>query len=58
MISPQTQKLVQVVFEGGSLAVADGMFANSNLTQKVSLHKRWTVGIITNSKYGIMKTTV
>lgn len=58
MISPQTQKLVQVVFEGGSLAIADGQFANSNLTQKVSLHKRWVVGLITNSKYGIMKTTV
>lgn len=58
MISPQTQKLAQVVFEGGSLAIADGQFANSNLTQKVSLHKRWAVGLITNSKYGIMKTTV
>lgn len=58
MISPKTQKLVQVVFEGGSLAIADGQFANSNLTQKVSLHKRWVVGLITNSKYGIMKTTV
>lgn len=58
MISPQTQKLVQVVFEGGSLAIADGQFANSNLTQKVSLHKRWAVGLITNSKYGVMKTTV
>lgn len=58
MISPQTQKLVQVVFEGGSLTIADGQFANSNLTQKVSLHKRWVVGLITNSRYGIMKTTV
>ena len=58
MISPQTQKLVQVVFEGGSLAIADSQFGNSNLTQKVSLHKRWVVGLITNSKYGIMKTTV
>lgn len=58
MISPQTQKLVQVVFEGGSLAIADGQFANANLTQKVSLHKRWCVGLITNAKYGIMKTTV
>ena len=58
MISPQTQKLVQVVFEGGSIAIADGQFANSNLAQKVSLHKRWVVGLITNSKYGIMKTTV
>ena len=58
MISPQTQKLVQVVFEGGSLSIADGQFANSNLTQKVSLHTRYVVGLITNSKYGIMKTTV
>lgn len=58
MISPQTQKLVQVVFEGGSLAIADGQFANSNLTQKVSLHKRWCCALITNAKYGIMKTTV
>lgn len=58
MISPQTQKLVQVVFEGGSLAIADGQFGNSNLTQKVSLHKRWCCALITNSKYGIMKTTV
>ena len=58
MISPQTQKLVQVVFEGGSLAIADNQFGTANLTQKVSLHKRWAVGLITNSKYGIMKTTV
>lgn len=58
MISPQTQKLVQVVFEGGSLAIADGQLGSSNLTQKVSLHKRWGVGLITNAKYGIMKTTI
>lgn len=58
MISPQTQKLVQVVFEGGTLSIADGQFANSNLTQKVSLHTRFVVGLITNAKYGIMKTTV
>ena len=58
LISPQTQKLVQVVFEGGSLAIADAQFGNSNLSQNVSLHKRWTVGLITNAKYGIMKTTI
>jgi hypothetical protein len=58
LMSPQTQKLVQVVFEGGSLAIADAQFGTANLSQKVSLHKRWTVGLITNSKYGIMKTTI
>jgi len=57
-ISPQTQKLAQVVFEGGSLAIADSMFGTANLSQKVSLHKRWAVGIITNAKYGHMKVTV
>lgn len=50
MISPQTQKLVQVVFEGGTLSIADGQFANSNLTQKVSLHTRYAVALITKCK--------
>ena len=57
-LSPQTQKLVQVVFEGGSLAIADNQFGTANLTQKVSLHKRYIVGLITNAKYGIMKTSI
>lgn len=54
-LSPQGQKLVQVVFEGNSLSIADDQFDNENLTQKVSIHKSWAVGVITNSKYGIMK---
>lgn len=57
-LSPQTQKLVQVVIEGDTLAITDGQFDNANLTQRTSLHKRWGVGLITNSKYGIMKVTV
>ncbi|MDE6149538.1 MAG: hypothetical protein K2F81_05520 [Ruminococcus sp.] len=57
-VSPQTRKLVQIVFEGDTLAITGDQFGNSNLTQKSSLHKRWAVGLITNSKYGIMKTTV
>jgi len=58
MISPQSQKLVQLVLEGGSLAIADSQYGAANLSQKVSLHKRWGVGLITNAKYGIMKVTV
>lgn len=57
-ISPQTQKLVQVVLEGNTLAISDSQFGNANLTQRTSLHKRWGVGLITNAKYGIMKVTV
>lgn len=58
MISPQSQKLVQVVFEGNTLSITDDQFANANLVQKATMHKRWACGMITNSKYGIMKTTV
>lgn len=57
-VSPQTRKLVQIVFEGDTLAIVGEQFGNANLTQKSSLHKRWAVGLITNSKYGIMKTTI
>ena len=57
-VSPQTQKLVQVILEGNTLAIQDGQFTNANLIQRTSLHKRWGVGLITNAKYGIMKVTV
>lgn len=57
-VSPQTQKLVQIVLEGDTLAITDSQFGNANLTQRTSLHKRWGVGLITNAKYGIMKVTV
>ena len=57
-VSPQSQKLFQIVLEGDTLAITDNQFANANLTQKTSLHKRWAVGLITNAKYGMMKVTV
>lgn len=57
IISPQTQKLVQVVLEGDSLTINDGLHDGANLTIKNSLHKRWAVGLITNAKYGIVKVS-
>lgn len=57
IISPQTQKLVQIVFEGDSLNINDGLYDGANLTIKNSLHKRWAVGLITNAKYGIIKVS-
>ena len=57
IISPQTQKLVQIVFEGDSLSINEGLTDGANLTIKNSLHKRWKVGLITNAHYGIVKVS-
>jgi len=54
-ISPGSQSLVKVVFEGETISVNDSNLQNANLTMDTTLHKRWVVGIITNAKYGIMK---
>jgi hypothetical protein len=57
ILSPQTQKLVQIVFEGDSLSINEGLTDGANLTIKNSLHKRWKVGLITNAHYGIVKVS-
>jgi len=48
-------KLLKVVFEGETLSFVDAMASNANLTMNNSMHKRWATGIVTNSKFGIMK---
>lgn len=57
ILSPQTQKLVQIVFEGDALTINEGYTDGANLTIKNSLHKRWKVGLITNAHFGIMKVS-
>lgn len=54
-IASNSQSLVKIVFEGETISIADSQYANANLTQDVTMHKKWVVGIVTNSKYGIMK---
>lgn len=54
-VSPGTQKLIQIVFEDEGLYIADDVFANGNLIQNASMHKGWVVGMITNSKHGVMQ---
>lgn len=54
-VASNSQSLVKVVIEGDTITVQDDVLANANLTMDVSLHKRWAVGVITNSRYGIMK---
>ncbi len=57
-ISPGAPKLVKIVIEGGSLSFSDDYASNGNLTQVSSLHKRFGVGLVSNSKYGIMKVSL
>ena len=57
-ISPGAQKLVKIVIEGGSLTFSDDFASNGNLTQVSSLHKRFGVGLVSNSKFAIMKVTI
>ena len=57
-ISPGAQKLVKIVIEGGSLTFSDDFASNGNLTQVSSLHKRFGVGLVTGSKFAIMKVTI
>ena len=57
-ISPGAQKLVKIVIEGGSLTFSDDFASNGNLTQVSSLHSRFGVGLVSNSKFGIMKVTL
>jgi hypothetical protein len=54
-ISSGVQSLVKVVLEGETISIADATFANANLSQNITLHKRWVVGVVSNAKHGVMK---
>lgn len=54
-IASNSQSLVKVVFEGETISVNDAQLSNANMTMDTSLHKRWAVGIVSNSKYGILR---
>jgi hypothetical protein len=53
-IASPSQSIVKLVLEGDTITVQDAMLANANMTQDITLHKRWATGIVTNSKFGIM----
>ena len=57
-ISPGAPKLIKIVIEGGSLTFSDDFASNGNLTQVSSLHSRFGVGLVSNSKFAIMKVTI
>ena len=57
-LSPGAQRLVHIVLEGDTLTIDSGEFGDANLTRKLTMHKRWATGIVTNAKYGIMQVSV
>lgn len=55
LVSPGLQKLVKVVLGGEGLHIVDPEFARGNLVQNATIQKAWATGIITNSKFGVIK---
>lgn len=53
-IATNAQKLVKIAIEGDTLAFSDVAASSAKLMESQTLQKRWKVGLITNSKYGIM----
>jgi len=55
ILSPGTDKLLKLVFEGGTIASTDNSFDNANLLQTSTMMKRWAVSAITSSVAGIIQ---
>lgn len=53
-ISTNVNKLVKVAIEGDIMSFTDIASDTATLTETQTIQKRWAVGLITNSKYGIM----
>jgi len=49
IVSPSSQKLLKLVFEGNTLSNTSQPFQNSNLTQDATLWKSWGIGVATNA---------
>lgn len=54
IISTSVNKLVKIALEGDTITYVDNMTSNANLTQTQTMHKKWQVGLISNSKFGII----
>jgi hypothetical protein len=54
VISPATQKLLKLVFEGNTISFTDDSFDNSNTTIKSTLKKAYGLGLATNAVAGVI----
>jgi hypothetical protein len=56
-IGTNAAKLVKIAIEGDTLSFSDVAANSAKLMESQTMQKRWKVGLITNSKYGIMDIT-
>jgi hypothetical protein len=54
VVSAGVDKLVKVGIEGETISYTTGLYDNANLTVKQTMHKKWKVGLISSSKFGII----
>lgn len=54
VISPASQKIVKVCFEGNTIANTTGVFENSDLSQSTTLWKSYVCGVATNATAGVI----
>lgn len=54
IISPSSQKLIKLCFEGQTIAITDNPLDNADLTQKTTFGKMWKSSFASNAVAGVM----
>lgn len=52
VISPSSQKIVKLVYEGSTITNTKGAFEHANLTETTTINKSYGIGIVTNAIAG------
>lgn len=55
VLSPASQKPIQLAIEGETLSIADDVYSNANLTQQITFKKSWGVDTASNATYGVIE---
>ena len=55
VLSPASQKPIQLAIEGETLSIADDVYQNANLTQQITFKKMWGVDVASNATYGLIE---
>ena len=55
IMSPASQKPVQLAIEGSTMTIPDDVYASANLTQQITFKKNWGVDVASNATYGVIE---
>lgn len=55
VLSPASQKPVQLAIEGETLSITDDQYSSANLTQQVTFKKFWGLDTASNATYGLIE---